>query len=294
MFLGIDIGGTDIKFGVVAEDGQVFGKRQIPTLKTADDIIDSIVATCLAMREEYAYSEIGIACPGDVQNGVVAAPGNLPFRNTPLAAIISERVGVPVKMGNDARCAGFAEARCGAGEGTSNMVLITLGTGIGGALIINGEVYLGYTGSAGEVGHILLDHEGLPCPCGRKGCFEQYASVTALIRQSAAAAAAYPDSVLAACCSERPVDGKTVFDAMDKGCPVAADVYAQYIAYLAAGIDSLTILLQPELVVLGGAISREGERLLAPLRKALRFPMRVETAQLGGDAGIIGAAMLCK
>ena len=295
MYIGIDIGGTSIKFGVVDEEGNILKKDNIPTEKDTDSIIKGIVDICRNMINEYDITHIGAASPGIVKDGIIEAPGNLPFRNTPLAQILQTELGLPVFLGNDAQCAALAEAMVGAGKGGKDMVMLTLGTGIGGAIVIDGKVYKGNNGGAGELGHSIFERNGLPCPCGRRGCFEQYASITALINQTRLAAKENHDSVLAQICNEEnAVNGQTVFKAMDKGCAVAAEVYDQYISYLAEGIDSFIMILQPEIVVLGGSISREGERLTKPIQDKLNSGVKVKTASLSSNAGIIGASLLCK
>ncbi len=295
MYIGVDIGGTDIKFGVVNSNGCILKKKKISTAKNTEKIIESIIEICDGFKEEYQISGIGVACPGYIIDGVVQNPGNLPFFKTPLCRLLSDATGLAVKVENDAQCAGLAEAKLGAGKDFSTMLMITLGTGVGGAIILDGKLFKGKNGGAGEVGHITLDHNGQSCPCGKKGCFEQYASVTALINQTKETALKHSESILAKLCSkEDSVNGKTVFEAMDMGCSVAQTVYEKYITYLAEGIDSAVMLLQPDIVLLGGAISSEGERLLVPLNKKLKTDTYVKIAKLGGDAGIIGAAMLCE
>lgn len=295
MYIGVDIGGTDIKFGVVNEQGALVENYKFPTPKTLEGIIQNIVTVCKELIKNYPVTAIGVGSPGWVCDGTVINAGNLPFKNTPLASLIQEGIGVPVFLGNDAQCAGLAEAVVGRGKGTKNLLMITVGTGIGGAVVIDGKIYSGAFGQAGEVGHMTFDYKGEECPCGRKGCFERYASVSALIRKTKQAAEENPDSVLAQVCwKEGTVTGKTVFAAMDQGCPVADAVYEEYIKMLAIGIESLYWILQPKLVLIGGAISREGMRLLKPLRKELGKKIQIETAELGSDAGVIGAAMLCR
>ena len=294
MHIGVDIGGTDIKFGVVDNNGCILKKQKISTAKNTEKIIASIVEICNGFKKEYEISGIGVACPGYIIDGVVQNPGNLPFFKTPLGRLLSNATGLYVTVENDAQCAGLAEAKLGSGKDFSSMLMITLGTGVGGAIILDKKLFKGKNGGAGEVGHITLDRNGQPCPCGKRGCFEQYASVTALIKQTKEAALKHSESILAKLCSkEDSVSGKTVFEAMDMGCTVAYTVYENYITYLAEGIDSAVMLLQPDIVLLGGAISREGERLLVPLNKKLKTNTYVKIAKLGGDAGIIGAAMLC-
>lgn len=295
MYIGVDIGGTDIKFGVVDEHGKVVENCKFPTPKTVEGVIQNILTVCKELIKSYPITAVGVGSPGYVSDGVVKSASNLPFKETQMVSILEAEIHLPVFLENDAKCAGLAEALVGCGKGVKHMLLITIGTGIGGAIVIDSKLYGGALGQAGEIGHMILKQDGEECACGSKGCFERYASVSALVRQTKQAVEENPESLLAQVCwKEGDVTGKSVFTAIEQGCPVAEAVYAQYIEYLAAGIDSLYWIFQPELIVLGGAISREGMRLLKPLRRALKRGAPVETAVLGGDAGMIGAALLCR
>ena len=295
MILGIDIGGTTIKFGLVDDKGAIVKKYRIATPVEQGDvaIVNALIDEIKRIGQECDFDRIGIGTPGtaDYDTGVCIRASILPYKNTPLVPMIRAVIDKPVDLFNDAACAVGAELYVGLGQTYKNILMITLGTGVGGGIIIDGKMYHGKVGGAGEIGHMVIDQDGLLCPCGQRGCYELYASVTALIRQTKEAAGMYPDSFLAKLCREG-VDGETVFNAKKAGCPVADRVLAQYVEYVAAGITSLYRILQPDVVVLGGAISNQEEMLLKPLREAMIWPVEIVTSGLKNDAGILGAAMM--
>ncbi len=295
MELGIDIGGTNVKFGVV--DGlDIVAKYDIPTGARRQDteIVADIIAQCKKIMEEYKIDKIGIGSPGaiDSENGVIRGCANLNFKNTPICNMITEALGVPARIGNDANCAVLGELYAGFGRECKNLILITLGTGVGGGIVIDGKPYFGTKGDAGEIGHIVINFNGERCGCGENGCYEAYASVTALIKQTGAAIEANPDSLMAKIAKDSgKVSGRTAFDAMRKGCPVGKAVVDRYIDYLYYGIVGMYQVFRPDVIVLGGAISNEGEYLTAPLRERMgNRSVRIETSRLKNDIGIIGAA----
>ena len=295
MELGIDIGGTNIKFGVV--DGlDIVAKYEIPTgAKRPDtEIVADIIAQCKKIMAEYKIDKIGMGSPGaiDSENGVILGCANLNFRNTPICKMITDAVGVNARIGNDANCAVLGELYAGFGREYKNIILITLGTGVGGGIIIDGKPYLGAKGDAGEIGHIIIKYDGEKCGCGEYGCYEAYASVTALIKQTREAIESNPDSLLAKNANKNGrVTGRTAFDSMREGCPVAKAVVDRYIDYIYYGIMSMYQVFRPDVIVLGGAISNEGEYLTEPLRKRMgNRSVRIETSRLKNDIGIIGAA----
>ena len=295
MILGIDIGGTNIKFGVVDEHYKIVGRYSIPTDadRTDKEIVADIIAKAKDIQTEYAFEAIGIGSPGDLdcKNGICIFAANLPYDNTPIAAMITEALGLPVYLANDATAAVYGELYAGVGKDYENMVMITLGTGVGGGIAIGGRPYLGHQGGAGEIGHMIIKYDGLPCPCGQTGCYEQYASVTALIRLTQEAIEANPDSLLAQLGAEE-VTGRTAFDAKAQGCSVGAAVVDQYIEYIAIGVTGLERIFQPDAIVIGGAISNQEEALLTPLRQKVQLPINIFTSQLKNDAGVIGAAVV--
>ena len=245
-------------------------------------------------------ASIGVGAPGtcDPERGVVVRAYNLNWFDVPVCAMLTAHFGLPARLSNDANCAALAETVAGAAVGCRNMVLITLGTGVGGGIIVDGRIVSGLGGAGGEPGHSLLVLDGEPCTCGRRGCWEVYASATALIRQGREAAAAHPTSLL----NRYPeLTGRDVFDAADAGDEAAQAVLERYYVYVAAGITDLVNILSPEMVLIGGGISRQGERLLRPIRRYVaancfggesRPQPIIQAAQLGNEAGIIGAAAL--
>lgn len=292
MKLGVDIGGTEIKFGVVDGGYAVVEKYSVPTPKESGDAVVSVIAeNCVAIGKKYPLEGIGIGTPGilDAEKGIVLHASNLPFENFDLVSPVARATGLRVKLGNDANCAMLGELYAGYGREYDNILMVTLGTGVGGGIIINKKPYFGKNGNAGEFGHMIVVANGLPCGCGRRGCFERYASVSALIGITEAAIKANPESLLAKR-GETAVNGRTAFDAMREGCPVAEAVVEEYISNIAVGVESLVMIFQPEMIVFGGAISNEGEALLAPLRRQVSGSVRLVCSELKNDAGFIGAA----
>lgn len=291
--LGVDIGGTKTKFAVV-EGRKLVYKSSIPTEKSSDEaLISSIAAECRRIAELYPIKAIGVGTPGIIKEGKVNA-ANLPFKGTPLGARLSELTGAVVSVDNDANCAALGESEFGAGKKYQNIIMVTLGTGIGGGIILDGNIAHGKSGT-GEIGHIIIEADGgLPCPCGQHGCFEQYASVSALISQANKAASDTPNSILAEMAKERgKMDGETVFDAYARGCTVAARVLERYAHYLAVGITSLINVFGPDAIVLAGGITERGNVLIPMLRpKIPSTDVNIEISTLKNDAGALGAAML--
>ena len=305
--IGIDLGGTNIAVGVVNENYEIVAHHSVPTgaSRPAEEVIrdmgDAVEAVLVKAGVSIDQCEsMGIGSPGncDSERGVVARAYNLGWFDVPVCAMLHERFGIPVRLSNDANCAALAETVAGAAIGCENMVLITLGTGVGGGIIIDGKIYAGMRSAGAELGHMLLVLDGEPCTCGRKGCWETYASATALIRQAKKAAADHPESLLA---QAEEITGLAVFQAADKGDAVAQTVIDQYCVYVAAGFTDLVNSLAPEMILLGGGISRQGERILAPMREYVMnncfgqkdgaIPV-IKAAALGNEAGIIGAAAL--
>ena len=305
--IGIDLGGTNIAVGVVNENYEIVAHHSVPTgaSRPAEEVIrdmgDAVEAVLVKAGVSIDQCEsMGIGSPGtcDSEQGVVARAYNLGWFDVPVCAMLQERFGIPVRLSNDANCAALAETVAGAAIGCENMVLITLGTGVGGGIIIDGKIYAGMRSAGAELGHTLLVLDGEPCTCGRKGCWETYASATALIRQAKKAAAEHPESLLA---QAEEITGLAVFQAADKGDTVAQAVIDQYCVYVAAGFTDLVNSLAPEMILLGGGISRQGERILAPMREYVMnncfgqkdgaIPV-IKAAALGNEAGIIGAAAL--
>ena len=305
--IGIDLGGTNIAVGVVDSAYHLVAEADVPAgaQRPAEQVVaDMCRAVELALDKAGLTARdcasIGVGAPGtcDPDRGVVVCAYNLGWFDVPVCAMLTAHFGLPARLSNDANCAALAETVAGAAVGCRNMILITLGTGVGGGIILDGKIVSGLGGAGGEPGHSLLVLDGEPCTCGRRGCWEAYASATALIRQGKRAAAAHPDSLL----NDYPaLTGRDVFNAADRGDAAAQAVLERYYVYVAAGITDLVNTLAPEMVLIGGGISRQGERLLAPVRRYVsancfggeQRPQPVlRAAQLGNEAGIIGAAAL--
>lgn len=295
MVLGIDIGGTNIKFGIVDEKYEIHNKYSIATEKDKGDVhlVQTIIQKAKEIKDEYDFKGIGIGSPGtiDSERGIAVCATNLPYDNTPVAEIIERALRVPVFLSNDADCAAYGEIHAGMGRLYNDFIMLTLGTGVGGSMVINKEIYHGNHERAGDFGHMVISHDGLECGCGRRGCFEKYASVTALIQQTKDAIEKNPQSILAKM-GGNGVTGRTAFDAMRAGCSVGAAVVEQYIDYIFVGIDNLCIAIQPEAIVIGGAISNEGEYLIEPLKKKTIYCVDFVTSKLKNDAGLLGAAVM--
>lgn len=311
-YLGIDVGGTNLSVGVVDEEYNIIGRgaRRSHVPRPIDDFCDDIAAAALdavadAGLELSDIDNCGIGCPGVINpnNGIVEYSNNLRFSNIPLADMISSRLnGIKTYITNDANAAALGEVLAGAAKGASSALVVTIGTGIGGGIIVDGKIFTGCNGVAGEMGHTLLIKNGIECTCGRHGCFEAYASAIALKRQTADAMRAHPESVMWQLVgAPEKVSGRTPFEAMRMGDAAATEVVETYIDYLADGITDAVNMIQPEVVCLGGGVSKEGEGLLVPLEKLVaqrRFcrgnvaQPKLVCAKLANDAGIIGAAML--
>ncbi len=298
LHIGFDIGGTDIKYGVIDSKCNIIEKGKIPT-RTDDayHIVDDLAKITEELSKKYTISTVGVGTAGriDSETETIVAD-NLPFKNFPFKKALEEKIGLPLFLGNDANCAALGEAYAGVASRCDNIVMVTLGTGVGGGIITNKKIYSGASGDAGEIGHMSINSEGIPCPCGNIGCWERYASVTALIEQTKAAAKKNPDSILAKNIAKENgvVNGKTVFDAMDAGCEVAKEVFDKYVHYLVIGIKGILFIFNPEAVVLSGGITAQGDRLLKPVVEQLNTQTPIMISKLQNDAGIMGAAMLYK
>ncbi len=314
-YLGIDLGGTNIAVGVVDESYQIIARAKRKTRVPCDEgLIDDLAAAAREAVETAGITLddvpwIGIGCPGTINRstGIVEYANNLYLNNFKLRDMLQEKLGRPVIIENDANAAAYGEYKAGALKGADNAIAITLGTGVGGGIIINGQVYSGSNFAGGELGHTVIVCNGADCTCGRKGCWEAYSSATALIRMTREAMAANAnkkDSPIWEITggSFDTVNGRTAFDAMRAGDPMGQAIVDKYIAYLACGIANCINVFQPDILCIGGGISNEGETLLAPLRELVHKETYNYTngskqtelcrAQLGNDAGIIGAALL--
>jgi glucokinase len=249
---------------------------------------------------------IGIGSPGTPDNdeGLLVYSNNLPFVMAPMRKLIREVIDLPVYIDNDANCAAMAEAVAGAAKGAKDSVTITLGTGVGAGVIVDGKIYSGFNQAGSEFGHTVLVSGGIECPCGRKGCFEQYASASALARMTREAAEKNPDSLLNKVYEQQGEwNAQIAFIAMRDGDETAKEVVDTYTSYLADGLANAINAFMPEILVVGGGVCNEGDPLLIPMReKTMSRPYfgpgvkktRIELAQMGNDAGIVGAAMMGK
>lgn len=311
MYIGIDLGGTNIAVGLVLQDGRIIAKDSTPTKLPRDytEIVKDMATLTnkLLLEEKISISEIkgiGIGCPGsiDSENGVVAYANNLKMDNVPIVSELKKYFDLPVAILNDADAAAYGEYIVN-GNGVDSFVFVTLGTGVGGGIVLNKKIYNGFNGAGAELGHIALVHGGKPCNCGNIGCWEVYASVTALIEQTKAAMEKNPESKMHEfAIKEGKVSGRTAFDTAKQGDETALKVVNQYIEYVAAGLVSIINVFQPEKLVIGGGISKEGDYLLNPIKdycykheynKYLK-KVDISIATLFNDAGIIGAALAAK
>jgi glucokinase len=314
--LGVDLGGTNIAVGIVDEDYRLIHKDSVPTeaQREGEAIVDDIAMLCRRVLADkgIALSEVGgvgIAAPGTInsRDGYVEYANNLPFHHFPIVPLLRERLGdVPVFVDNDANAAALGEAVAGAAKGASSSVMITLGTGVGGGIIIDNKVYSGFNGAGGELGHIVIVKDGEQCSCGRRGCWEAYSSATALIRMTQqkldeCAASGRKTAMADLVAKKGRVTGRTAFDSMRMGDEAAKEVVDSYLGYLACGLTNMVNIFQPQVLCVGGGISHEGETLLAPVREIVareQYAQNTESktvlcaAKLGNDAGIIGAAYL--
>lgn len=300
MFAGIDLGGTNIAAGLVDEAGKILIKKSVPIgegRKNADLAVEKMVALVRELCEELGETpeRVGVGAPGIVnpETGKIETAANIAFRDYPLADKISAGLSLPVRLVNDANAAALAESLVGAAAGLKNTVMLTLGTGVGGGIVIDGKIYTGSSFGAGEIGHMVIIHNGRKCGCGRKGCFERYASATGLIETTREKAEKYPASLIA---KEEEITGRTAFELMRRGDEAAKEAVEEYIDYLATGTANLINLFSPDAIIIGGGVSNEGEALFAPLREKVAECLFSDStpivrAALGSDAGIVGAAL---
>lgn len=313
-YVGIDLGGTNIKAGVVTSEGVILNKKSIKTNvdRSMEEIVTDMGRLATEVIAEAGLTKpdieaIGIGSPGtpDNKTGYLVYATNLPFNMAPMRKIIRRIIDLPVYIDNDANCAAMAESVGGAAKGAADSVTITLGTGIGCGVIVNNRIYSGFNQAGSEFGHTTIVVGGVQCSCGRKGCFEVYGSASALIRMTKEAAQANPDSKLNDLIQERDgkVNAKIAFDGMRLDDKAALQVVEQYIEYLSDGLANVINAYMPEILVIGGGVCNEGDPLLIPLReKTMKKPFfgpgvrktEIRLAEMGNDAGIVGAAMMGK
>ena len=308
--IGVDLGGTNIAVGVVDENYKIIGRGKMKTNapRPAEEIFDDIAkAIDMAVADAGLtmddISGVGVGTPGSVnkEEGLIEFSNNLDFNNVPAKKLLEDRTGKICVFENDANAAALGEAYAGAGNGVKNLVAVTLGTGVGSGIIVNGKVLGGMNDAAGEMGHTTIIVNGEQCNCGRKGCWERYASATALISQTKAKMLENPESKMWEIAGGKleNVSGRTAFSAMYEGDDSAKQVVEQYIEYVAIGVTNIVNIFQPDVICIGGGIANEGDKLLEPIKafvakecytKHAKKQTKICKAVLGNDAGIIGAA----
>ena len=311
-YIGIDLGGTNIVAGVVDENYNIISKASTRTNcpRPAQEIADDMAAMAIKAVEDAGLTMeqiewVGIGTPGIANSatGIIEYSNNLGFENTPMVEYIQKHINKPVYIENDANAAAYGEYVAGAAKGAKNAVCITLGTGVGGGIIIDGKIYSGSNFAGAEIGHTVISVDGPQCSCGRKGCFEVFSSATGLVRMTKERMAECPDSAMHTLTEERggKVSARTAFDAMRMGDAAAKEVVDFYIKCLAAGITNTINIFQPDVLCIGGGVCNEGDPLLLPMKAIVakevytrNSPKNTEIviAKLGNDAGLIGAAFL--
>ena len=308
----IDLGGTNIGIGIVSEEGELVFKTSVPVEDNQNPfaLLEQMAEgtkQCIADsgRELSDISFVGIGIPGLIKGpkGPVILAANINWHNVDAVPFLEEKIGLPVYLGNDADCAAMGEYHSGSGKLYDSLIMITLGTGIGGGAVVNGKLFPGFGGFGGEYGHITLVHGGVECGCGKHGCFEVYGSANALKRETREMAEQHPESLIWEMCEGNldNIGGKTAFDAAEKGDETGAAIVEQYISYLADGISGIVNVFRPEVIVLGGGVSNQGPSLFEPLNEKFANlcvasdciePPKIVKATLGNSAGIIGAGLL--
>lgn len=311
LYIGIDVGGTGIKAGVVDANGKILYKLSCPTGRERghEAVIRDMAALALRAVQESGHSmeeihSVGVGIPGmqDPRTGRIPFCTNLGWHDVPLMELLGRELRKPIYVNNDATVAGLAESVSGVSAGTKNSVFVTLGTGVGGGVVLDGKAFMGPHGIATEVGHMITVAGGEMCTCGNRGCWERYASATAIIREGRKFAAAHPESALAKAVNGDldQIEARTVIDLAKAGDPDCEALFDEYVYHLTVGLVNLINLYDPEIIALGGGVSRAGafllEKVNALLPEMIFFKSmphaKIELAQLGNDAGIIGAAML--
>lgn len=307
--IGIDIGGTFIKGAVVDLNGKIVKDGKVPSQTEIgpDQITQNIISLVKTLISDCGLTNqdicgIGMGSPGmvDSQQGTVVFAGNLGWEDYPIAQKVANATGLKVKVANDANVAALGEVKFGGAKDYDNIVMITLGTGVGGGIIVDGKMLEGNRSAGAEIGHTVIVYGGQPCTCGRKGCFEAYSSATALIRETKNAMLAHKNSKMWEIGSLDNVSGITAFDYAKKD-EYAAEVIENYISYLACGIVNLANIFRPQAVLIGGGVCGQGDNLIKPLQKKVDAELfgkgkgpsvPIFVATLGNKAGVLGAAAL--
>lgn len=306
LYMGLDVGGTFVKGIIIDEKGKIVCENSVPTV-TGEGLADCIetLAETLVLNSGEVFSSIkgaGVGCPGliDSTRGEVVFAGNMNLKNYPLQKLLEEKLNIPVKICNDANAAALGEARFGAGKGYKDSVLITLGTGVGGGIVIGGKLFEGYKSAGAEIGHMVIEHGGAKCTCGRRGCFEAYCSARALTARTKWAMEEDTSSAMWNTYTHDTADGRTAFEYMDTD-RTAKQVVNWYLKYLGCGVANIANIFRPQIIMIGGGVAAQGTRLSIPLQDMLNkeifagtdyAPVKVECATLGNKAGAFGAAAL--
>ena len=308
-YIGIDLGGTNIAVGVVDSEGRIVAKAETPTLaqRPYQEVIrDMALCSRQAMKNanitEDEVASIGIGIPGVARDGVIIFCTNLGWHDIPMEAELRKYIDKPIFMDNDATVAGWAEHQAGVSRGTNSSVFLTLGTGVGAGIVLNGKIWAGEHGAGSELGHVVLVAGGDLCTCGKRGCTERYCSASAIIRMAKEACAKNPENAIMTAAGGDPekINAKIVIDAAKAGDPVAVEVFDKYAHYLALAVNNIISFFDPDMIILGGGVSRAGDFLLQAVKDRLPEYLFYPTleqpalvlASLGNDAGIIGAALL--
>ena len=307
--IGVDIGATSMKAGVIDENFRIVRRGTVKTagtfeesMKAVADLIEDLACQMGLKASDFTAIGCGVPCSVIQDTGRLVFANNTSWKDVSIRDELSKYFSVPLYYGNDANCAVVGETLAGAAKGRKHVVMITLGTGVGGGIIINGKLFAGGDGLGAEIGHMAFMFNGIRCTCGLKGCFECYASATALIRQTGEAMDTDPGSAMHAWVREHgEINGRTSFECAAAGDPAALEVVDQYASYIAGGLGGLVNIFRPELIIIGGGVSNAGDDLLDRVRAKLGNSTLaydvvgacpVEKAVLGNDAGIIGAAYL--
>lgn len=309
--IGIDIGGTSIKGAAITDEGKVLDVFSMPVVKgeKQEITVAKLIDVTNQYLREHNYSKenvagIGIGVPGaiDSTRGICSSSGNLGWENLPIAKMIEEGTGLPVRITNDANAAALGEAKFGSGKLYKDSLMITLGTGVGGGIVCNGKLIEGNEGKGAELGHMIIELNGRPCTCGRRGCFEAYASATALISDTKVAMDKNPDSKMHELAAKYGgVDGRVSFEAAKLGDEAALEVIDQYVFYLCEGLLNYCNIFRPEVIILSGGIANAGDILFDKVNKYMKEhnygfkntpAVKVICSELGYDSGKIGAAAL--
>lgn len=314
--IGIDLGGTNIAAGLVNEKFEILSKKSTPTLvgRPNEEIVDDIAALCKSLCANVGITidqvqSIGIASPGlvDQESGNVVYSNNLKMRNFPMIPLLRKQIPISeIYLENDANAAAWGEVVAGAAKGCRNAVMVTLGTGVGGGIITEGKIYKGFNSAGGELGHTVICVDGRLCSCGRRGCWEAYSSATGLIcttteKLDECEKTGRKTKMTDLVAEKGRVTGRTAFDAMRAGDAAGTEVVAEYVKYLSVGLANMINIFQPEVILIGGGISNEGQSLVDLLKDDVRKQTygsayapntEIRIATLKNDAGIIGAAVL--